>query len=242
MEYQYVSILEAGTSTEVLRLWPGEAELVGGGTFRCPTGGTCYSGDKYVDTKTGGDVTINFDSPGAGTYTFRTGYVLTSGNQTIDISLNGGTAQTVSLTASDSTFAEVDLNNLSFNQGDNELVISASSGGVLLDRFDFFTVGELMPVSNEEDTFGPNAYKLSQNYPNPFNPSTNINFTIPASSDVELTIYNLLGQKVSTLLNTKMNAGTHTISFDASNLASGIYLYRLKAGDKVMNKRMTLIK
>ena len=244
MEYQYVSILEAGTSTEVLRLWPGEADLVNGtgASFRCPDGGTCLSGDKFVDTKTGGDVTINFDSPGAGNYTFRTGYVLTGGSQTLDITLNGGTAQTVSLTASDSTFAEVDLDNLSFNQGSNELVISASSGGVLLDRFDFFSVGDLMTVSNDEEIFGPNAYKLSQNYPNPFNPTTNINFTIPASSDVELTIYNLLGQKVSTLLNTKMNAGTHTINFDASNLASGIYLYRLKAGDKVMNKRMTLIK
>ncbi len=81
-----------------------------------------------------------------------------------------------------------------------------------------------------------------QNYPNPFNPTTMINFSLPATNNVQLTIYNILGQKVATLINQKMSAGSHSISFDASRLASGMYIYRLKAGNNVSEKKMILIK
>ncbi|MCF8242357.1 MAG: T9SS type A sorting domain-containing protein [Melioribacteraceae bacterium] len=88
----------------------------------------------------------------------------------------------------------------------------------------------------------PTDYKLSQNYPNPFNPSTKINFAIPAAGQVSLKIYNILGQEIATLLNAFRNAGTYTINWDASNLSSGIYIYRLESGSNVITKKMTLLK
>ena len=96
-------------------------------------------------------------------------------------------------------------------------------------------------VSNEisED---PKQFTLSQNYPNPFNPSSTIEFTLPAAVDVRLEVYNISGQLVSTLVDSRMNAGQHSVVFDASNLASGVYLYRIRAGNFMETKQMTLIK
>jgi hypothetical protein len=89
----------------------------------------------------------------------------------------------------------------------------------------------------------PEGYALSQNYPNPFNPSTTINFTLPASSDVRLTIYNTLGQRVATVLNDqRFTSGTHAVNFDASRLASGVYIYRLEANNFKADRKMELIK
>jgi hypothetical protein len=102
-------------------------------------------------------------------------------------------------------------------------------------------VSEQFTVSNE-GTNEPQSFELTQNYPNPFNPSTNISFTIPASGDATLKVYNLLGQEVATLVNERMNAGSHTVNFDASRLASGIYIYRLTSGGFTQTRKMTLIK
>jgi len=100
-----------------------------------------------------------------------------------------------------------------------------------------------IPVSIEQELEdSPSSFSLNQNYPNPFNPSTNISFTIPEATNVEISVYNMLGQKVSTLVNARYLEGKHTVSFNASNLASGIYLYRIKSNDFVSTKRMTLIK
>lgn len=88
----------------------------------------------------------------------------------------------------------------------------------------------------------PDEFTLSQNYPNPFNPSTNIRYTVPVQSDVTLEVFNLLGQRVATLVNTKQVAGSYTVRFDASSLASGLYIYRLSAGSYVNTQKMLLIK
>ncbi len=88
----------------------------------------------------------------------------------------------------------------------------------------------------------PTAYTLSQNYPNPFNPSTSIDFTIPKESQVVLKIYNMLGQVVATLVNKDMRAGSYTYQFNANYLASGVYIYRLQAGDYTFTRKMTLLK
>jgi len=85
-------------------------------------------------------------------------------------------------------------------------------------------------------------FKLYQNYPNPFNPSTNIKFTIPKAENVTIDIYNTLGQRIKTVLNQKMQTGQHEIEFNAQNLASGIYYYRLEAGAFHDVKKMIFMK
>ena len=85
-------------------------------------------------------------------------------------------------------------------------------------------------------------FELSQNYPNPFNPTTTIKFAIPQSSEVTLNVYNLLGQKVATLINAQMNAGSYEYHFDASKLGSGVYFYSIKAGKYSDTKKMILMK
>jgi len=86
------------------------------------------------------------------------------------------------------------------------------------------------------------GYYLSNNYPNPFNPSTDIVYQIPASSHVILTIYNILGKEVETLVNEDKREGTYYVKFNAANLASGIYFYTLKTNDYVQTKKMILMK
>ena len=85
-------------------------------------------------------------------------------------------------------------------------------------------------------------FRLEQNYPNPFNPSTTIVFDLKQTTGVTLEVYNTLGQKVATLVNDKMTAGPHEVTFDASNLASGIYLYRLNTDEVTLTKKMMLMK
>jgi len=109
--------------------------------------------------------------------------------------------------------------------------------------FDNITFNETQLVTSVEELDNlPNQFVLNQNYPNPFNPTTNITFTIPQSSDVKLEVFNTVGQRVITLVNGVRNAGTHTITFDASNLASGVYLYRLTSGNNVQINKMLLLK
>ena len=88
----------------------------------------------------------------------------------------------------------------------------------------------------------PEVYNLSQNYPNPFNPSTTINFSLPSASKVVLKIYDILGKEVATLLDSEKPAGNFQVTFDASNLASGLYFYSINAGDFTSTKKMMLMK
>lgn len=85
-------------------------------------------------------------------------------------------------------------------------------------------------------------FRLDQNYPNPFNPSTTIQFALPSAMQVKLTVFDILGREVTTLLNAKMNEGLHNVTFEASRYASGVYFYRLEAGDKVFQHKMMLVK
>jgi len=85
-------------------------------------------------------------------------------------------------------------------------------------------------------------YVLNQNYPNPFNPSTIISFSVAQKTNVILTVYNLLGEKVATLVNEVKDAGNYQVNFDGANLTSGIYIYKLEAGSFLSTKKMMLIK
>ncbi len=109
-----------------------------------------------------------------------------------------------------------------------------------LDDFEFVS-GE--PTSSElAGSEVPDALELSQNYPNPFNPTTNIDFALPESAQVSLEVYNMLGQQVATLENGYLSAGQHSVTFDGSSLSSGVYLYRLQAGNQVLTRTLTLVK
>ncbi|TKJ37229.1 hypothetical protein CEE37_14040 [candidate division LCP-89 bacterium B3_LCP] len=95
---------------------------------------------------------------------------------------------------------------------------------------------------NNTESIIPTEYSLDQNYPNPFNPYTTISFGLPKAGQVELTLYNILGQQVTRLIDGYRNAGYHEVTWDASTLASGIYFYRIEAGDFVSVGKMVLMK
>jgi hypothetical protein len=109
-------------------------------------------------------------------------------------------------------------------------------------KWDFDTHSPKPPTSVREIGGVPLVYALDQNYPNPFNPTTTIRFEIPKQSNVELKVYNLLGQLVATLVNGDMKAGRHEATFDAARLSSGMYFYKLVAGSFVETKKMILLK
>ena len=105
------------------------------------------------------------------------------------------------------------------------------------------TLGSLATVGvNEKPSTVVTRYDLSQNYPNPFNPTTKISFSVPQSGFVTLKVYNLLGQLVSTVLSKDLNVGSYEADFNAANLPSGIYFYKLEAGNTVLTKKMMLLK
>lgn len=112
----------------------------------------------------------------------------------------------------------------------------------------WFVIGSEVDVEEPYTPRGlPDAFCLSQNYPNPFNPSTVIEYSIPRRSQVEITLYNLLGQKVKTLVDKVEPAGNYSAYWNGTDysgkpVASGVYLYRLKAGDFVETRKMILLK
>jgi len=103
------------------------------------------------------------------------------------------------------------------------------------------SLGGVTAIEYEEDMV-PTEYRMSQNYPNPFNPTTNIKFSVPATSNVRITVYDALGKEVARLLDSEMSAGSHQVTWNATNLASGIYFSRMEAGDFVTIKKMLLMK
>lgn len=122
----------------------------------------------------------------------------------------------------------------------------AAARFMLWDGQDLPEVSELLndenPDSEEANTTMPEGYVLESNYPNPFNPSTTISFEIPQAEHVSLVVYDVLGKEVATLIDLDLGAGSHSVVFDAKNLASGTYIYRIRAGDFVQEKKMQLVK
>jgi hypothetical protein len=120
--------------------------------------------------------------------------------------------------------------------GGTSLADLQSNGDAAIARYNAMT-------SIEEDFAPlPEEFSLSQNYPNPFNARTTISFSLPAQGQVTLEAFDLLGRKVATILDDQMESGTHSAAWDCSELSSGIYFYRLTAGDESVVRKMTLIK
>ena len=134
-------------------------------------------------------------------------------------------------------------------------VVAQETGTTLLDVTSA-ALGNKMPElvdglfnvnpSGVEETFGSGTsswlFALSQNYPNPFNPTTAIEYVLPTDCYVSLEIYNILGQKVATLVDGEEKAGYKTATWDAASFSSGIYFYRLQAGDFVQTRKMVLLR
>ncbi|MGB5529792.1 MAG: T9SS type A sorting domain-containing protein, partial [Ignavibacteriaceae bacterium] len=93
-----------------------------------------------------------------------------------------------------------------------------------------------------DDKLNPGGFILTQNYPNPFNPSTTISFSITSAGFTSLKVYDVLGNEVETLLSEEKPVGTYEVQFNASNLSSGVYLYKIQAGNSVETKKMVLMK
>jgi Secretion system C-terminal sorting domain len=123
---------------------------------------------------------------------------------------------------------------------DNTIPFTLGPGGSVV-----FAGGSLKissSVDSPAETSIPQSFYVNQNYPNPFNPSTIISYGTPKNGIVTAKVYNLLGQEIATLFAGYQNAGVHSLTFDASNLCSGIYLYRIQAGNVVETKRMVVMK
>ena len=95
---------------------------------------------------------------------------------------------------------------------------------------------------NEEVNIQPEQYSLEQNYPNPFNPTTSIRYQVSSIAQVTLKVYDILGNEVARLVNEDKPVGSYEVDFDASQLSSGIYLYKLTAGNFIETRKMILIK
>lgn len=109
------------------------------------------------------------------------------------------------------------------------------------DEFTFITNKSLI-VTRVKNEFIPGSFSLSQNYPNPFNPYTTLQFTLPKTGKVVLNVYNILGEKVASLLNEIRNEGTHKVLFDGRTLASGVYIYTIQCDNRILSRKMMLLK
>ena len=203
--------------------------------------GTTYvpSNFKTVDLGASSTLTWSFDAPTAGTYGVVIFYQAPNGSQGVNLSIGGQAMPVITLTgvSGDSAASSVLSPVVSIPAG--ATTIQLTGGNVLVD---WIQVVQKIVSSIEERPGIPGEFALSQNYPNPFNPATKINFNIGTASNVKLSIYNILGQKVATLVNQFMNAGAYAVDFNASQLASGVYIYKLEAGDFKVNKKMMLLK
>jgi hypothetical protein len=120
-----------------------------------------------------------------------------------------------------------------------EAATGSTTGGQVGDLN--WTLVHISGISEGNESI-PAEYQLAQNFPNPFNPSTKIKFSISKANKVKLEIYNIAGQKIATLVDQKMNAGSHEVEWNASNVASGVYFYKLHYGTNVETKKMVLIR
>jgi len=163
------------------------------------------------------DVNATFDISdfgGTGNAGDAAGYVLLSSQEQ-----NGAYTEVVTSTVSVSgdhiSFPEANVNDGYYTLGTKNLTTSPLGG---------LTVG-----IDDESIILPKEFNLSQNYPNPFNPTTKINFSLPIASYVELTVFNILGEVIEVLVNRNLNAGYHSINWNADNFSSGMYIYKIKA-------------
>jgi len=139
----------------------------------------------------------------------------------------------------DKNFTVISANSLNFGDAVNVWVDATDASNRILLQVQSSNTS---PTSVNEEREIVNQFTLNQNYPNPFNPSTMISFSLQNNQFVTLKIYNAIGQEVKTLISENMSAGLHNVSFNATDLTSGVYFYRLESGNSVSVKKMLLMK
>lgn len=159
--------------------------------------------------------------------------------------VNGGIygkhADLIDLDRSGDPVYGLDYRNIYANILDNWFELESAGMSAVLDG-EYEDLGFLNVATHASPNSKPFAFKLHQNYPNPFNPSTNIQFTLPASVNVRLQVFNIQGQLIQTLIDGNVPAGQQNIRFDGSNLSNGTYVYRLETPYGAASRKMTLIK
>jgi hypothetical protein len=202
------------------------------------------SGHKYVDIKAADTTsTITWTIPNVprgGNYQIAFGFRLPYGiPKTQYLYVNGIRVDTILFNGTSATAWYEITNNVTLVAGSNTIQMEMSWAWMHLD---YLSVPSSILTSVENLNQLPTSYSLSQNYPNPFNPTTNIKYSLLKESQVSLKVFDILGREVENLINTKQVAGTYQVNFNASKLASGVYIYRLIAGDFVRSMKMMLIK
>jgi hypothetical protein len=170
---------------------------------------------------------------------------LTSGTVTFGTACNfvfNGSVAQVTSTLMPATVYNVTVNNATGVTSSQSLTITNALYNLSGTLSGPYTAAKTSTDVQENFSGMPRVFALNQNYPNPFNPTTQISYNIPKESYVSLKVYNLIGQEVATLVSGNQIAGMHDVSFDASHLSSGVYMYRLQAGTSVDVKRMLLLK
>jgi len=193
---------------------------------------------KSVALGSNGSVELQVDVTDAGDYLIALFYQNCSETaKTIQIQIDGGAAINMTLPGSaDSTGLSKTSDVFALTPGSHTIKLSGADVNL-----DYIKLNQ-QTIIDAVDANTPSSFALEQNYPNPFNPSTKINFTLGKPANVKLVVYNILGQKVATLIDTRMDVGPHTYEFNASKLASGVYFYKLEAGDFRSVKKMLLLK
>lgn len=158
------------------------------------------------------------------------------------VSDRNGQASTLTLTADQ---VDAALEGLGVDEGatfTGDWTVTAEVGDWVEFAQEVYAISLTRKVPTSSEVERAYEFSLNQNYPNPFNPATSIQFTLPETMDVRLDVYNIAGQRVATLVNEQREAGAHTVEFDGTRVASGVYIYRITAGNFVQTRKMTLIK
>ncbi len=198
------------------------------------------SGGKYVEMREDGVITWpNVYVEDQGTYTIRIGYYLPWDHKTQYLDVNGVRVDTVLFPTPINTWQYVERD-ISLDAGNNSISIVKFWGWMWFDYLELLGTDNAVFVK-DRDTM-PVTHSLGMNYPNPFNPQTIIPYEIAHAVPVVIEIFDVLGRKIEIFDKGIVSAGKHQITFNAEHLVSGLYFYRLNAGDNIFIKRMVLVK
>lgn len=214
-----------------------KATYTGQGTI---TNSTLTSGGKYMDLKDAWTLTFNdVEVSSAGEYLLVIGYMLNyESPKTQYLVVNGDTISAVEFTAPSKTSWLMKGVKINLIAGTNEISIRGYWNWMSVDYIAVVST----TVSVKDNFVVPTTVALEQNYPNPFNPATNITYTLPNSGRVKLDIFDITGQKITTLIDGVENAGMHVVRFNAKNIASGVYFYRIQFNSTTLTKSMLLLR